>query len=130
MEEQYYKKIEIKNINDLPKETGGYFVFDNKYGVSSDFYNNDESSKTRWIEHFDYYLLPSPQETIKDELPDWSKPINDQLDVPDELMPLFNKVGMQMRFHTISGKNEITTVAHIVQIAHEFFCKVKYQKSK
>ncbi len=52
---------------------------------------------------------------------DWSIPnSNDSIDVPDELRPLFNKLGMQLRFHTISGKNEIITIAHMVQIAVEY----------
>ena len=37
----------------------------------------------------------------------WVEPIDDLIDVPDVLMPLFNKVGMQIKFHTISGENEI-----------------------
>lgn len=46
---------------------------------------------------------------------------NGNIDFPDELMPLFDKVGMQMRFCTISGKNESLTVAHICQISQKFF---------
>lgn len=45
------------------------------------------------------------------------------IQVPDELVPLFNKVATQIRFHTISGKNEVMTVADIVSIAQEFFQK-------
>lgn len=53
---------------------------------------------------------------------DWSIPDeNDMIQVPDELAPFFNRVATQIRFHTISGKNEVITVAHIVQIAQEFF---------
>jgi hypothetical protein len=36
-------------------------------------------------------------------------------------MPLFNKVGTQLRFHTISGKNEALTIAHIIQRCQKFF---------
>jgi hypothetical protein len=57
---------------------------------------------------------------------DWTKPKNGSIDVPDELMPLFNKVGMQLRFHRLSGKNEILTVAHIVKHSQEFFSKNKH----
>lgn len=53
---------------------------------------------------------------------DWTKPNdNDEIDVPDELMPLFNQIGTQIRLHTISGKNEILTVAHCVRNAQKFF---------
>src|SRR5690348_10025557 len=45
----------------------------------------------------------------------------DTLHVQDELMPLFNKVATQLRFHTISGKNEVLTVGDIVSVAQEFF---------
>lgn len=59
---------------------------------------------------------------FKDLENDWSIPDSDgNIDVPDRLMPLFNKVGFQLRFHTISGKNEVLTIAHIVQMAEKFF---------
>ena len=45
------------------------------------------------------------------------------VELPDHLEPLFQKLGMQMRFHTISGKNELLTVIHMCQIAEEFFRK-------
>ncbi len=43
------------------------------------------------------------------------------INVPDYLDNLINKVGMQIRFHTISGKNEVQTVCDIVAIAEKFF---------
>lgn len=51
----------------------------------------------------------------------WTEPKDGTIDVPDMLMPLFNKVGIQLRFHTISGKNEVLTIAHIVEKSREFF---------
>lgn len=51
----------------------------------------------------------------------WTKPVGDEINVPDILMPLFNKVGMQIRFHTISGKSEVITIAHIVEKSRRFF---------
>lgn len=45
--------------------------------------------------------------------------------VPDELDELVNKIGTQMRFHTISGKPEVQTVCDMVYIAEQFF-KKKY----
>ena len=59
---------------------------------------------------------------------DWTEPVNGSIDVPDELMPLFNKVGMQIRFHTISGKNEVVTIAHIIKAAQKFFEETKPSK--
>lgn len=53
----------------------------------------------------------------------WTKPQDGVLDVPDCLMPLFNKIGNQIRFHTISGKNEILAVAHILEASRKFFSK-------
>lgn len=41
--------------------------------------------------------------------------------VPDYLDPLINKVGFQLRFHTISGKNEVQTICDIVAICEKFF---------
>jgi len=53
---------------------------------------------------------------------DWSVPdANGNINVPDELYPLFNKLGFQFRFVLLSGKNEILAIAHAVQIAHKFF---------
>lgn len=52
---------------------------------------------------------------------DWTEVVNGVIDVPDELMPLFDKVGMQLRFHTISGKGEVETIADIVYSAQKFF---------
>ena len=52
---------------------------------------------------------------MDNELKDWTTPDkDDNIDVPDELMPLFNKIGMQLKFYTISGKNEIATIAYIL----------------
>lgn len=62
------------------------------------------------------------QRLQKEEIEDWTKPDeNDIIHVPDELDPLFNKIGMQLRFHTISGKNEMQTIAHMVYNAQKFF---------
>jgi hypothetical protein len=52
---------------------------------------------------------------------DWTEVKEGIIDVPDELMPLFNKVGTQLRFHTISGKTEVETIAHIIWNAQKFF---------
>ena len=43
------------------------------------------------------------------------------ISVPDELDPLLNKLGFQIRFHTISGKNEIQTICDMVYIADKFY---------
>lgn len=51
----------------------------------------------------------------------WEPDENDILHIPDELDAIFNKVGTQLRFHTISGKSEALTVAHIVRNCQEFF---------
>lgn len=53
----------------------------------------------------------------------WTEVVDGYVNVPDELMPLFNKVGTQIRFHTISGKTEVTTIAHIVEGSRQFFSK-------
>lgn len=58
----------------------------------------------------------------------WTEPDSDgNIHVPDELDELVNKIGMQMRFHTISGKNEIQTICDMVYIADKFY-KNKYEK--
>jgi hypothetical protein len=45
------------------------------------------------------------------------------INIPDHLDKLINKVGFQLRFHTISDKNEIQTVCDIVRISEEYFLK-------
>jgi hypothetical protein len=53
---------------------------------------------------------------------DWSPESSDGIvELPDELDPLFNKLGMQLRFHTISGKEEAGTIIDMVYIAQKFF---------
>ena len=52
------------------------------------------------------------------------------IEIPDGLEPLFNKLGMQLRMHTISGKNEIQTIADMVWIADKFFNNDDKEKSK
>jgi hypothetical protein len=54
---------------------------------------------------------------------DWNTDGDDKGDVeiPDELMPLFNKLGMQLRFHTISDKPEAGAILDMVWIAQKFF---------
>ena len=37
-----YTKVIIKSDSDLPKETGGYFVFDKAFSFQSDYFNNDD----------------------------------------------------------------------------------------
>lgn len=55
---------------------------------------------------------------------DWTIPDEDgNINVPDELMPLFNSIGFQFRFHTISGENEILCIARATKRAQEFFDK-------
>lgn len=63
---------------------------------------------------------------------DWTTPDKDGfIHVPDYLDKLVNTVGTQMRFVTISGKNEVEAVAHIVSAAETFFIeKVKAQLLK
>ena len=51
----------------------------------------------------------------------WSEAVNEVISVPDELDPLINKIGMQIRFLTISGKNEVQTIVDIAAIAQKFF---------
>lgn len=58
----------------------------------------------------------------EDNLLNWTEPDKDgNINIPDELDPLFNKLGMQLRFHTISGKNEVQTVVDMTYIADKFY---------
>lgn len=54
--------------------------------------------------------------------PKWNEADNDgNIDIPDHLHRLFNKVGIQIRFVLLSDKNEIQAVADICRGAEEFF---------
>jgi hypothetical protein len=70
--EQYYKKVEIKSENDLPKETN-YYATHNlgsklDYTKNNYFVINNDFSKQAWINSFDWYLLPL-QEPITQPMP-------------------------------------------------------------
>lgn len=49
--------------------------------------------------------------------------LDNKINIPDELMPLFNKMATQIRFHTISGKGEVETCAHILWNVHKFYAE-------
>jgi hypothetical protein len=64
---------------------------------------------------------PNNEPRVSDEK-NWSDPDeNGNVQMPDELEPLYNKLGFQLRFHTISGKGETATLVHMTRIAEEFF---------
>ena len=59
-----------------------------------------------------------------EEIEDWTEIMPDEtINVPDELDKIVNKTGFQLRFHTISGKSEGETIAHIVWNNQKFFNK-------
>jgi hypothetical protein len=60
---------------------------------------------------------------------DWTKPVNDVVSMPDHLDPLFNKLGMQLRFHTITGISEQEALIRMVRIAEEFFLDPSKKKT-
>ncbi|UZR95954.1 hypothetical protein [Chondrinema litorale] len=43
------------------------------------------------------------------------------IEIPEHLVILFNKLLTQLRFHTISGKNEMLAILHSCQIAEAYF---------
>jgi predicted nuclease with TOPRIM domain len=49
----------------------------------------------------------------------WTQPVDGVINVPDRLDKLFNRLGTQLRFHTISGKGEAETVASMTKIADD-----------
>jgi hypothetical protein len=56
---------------------------------------------------------------MKTEEKDWTIPEGDIIHVPDRLDQLFNRLGMQLRFHTISKRNEMQVIANMTRIADE-----------
>ena len=66
---------------------------------------------------------------LKEETKDWNIPDeNGFIHVPDELDPLINKIGFQLRFHTLSDKSEGQTIADIAFIAQNFFTELLNKK--
>ena len=51
----------------------------------------------------------------------FSSSVDDSIKVPDNLVPLWNNLLTQLRFHTISGKGEVETIVSMVWIAQKFF---------
>ena len=60
---------------------------------------------------------------MSNKIKDWTEPVNDVIYVPDELESIFNSIVTQLRFHTLSGKSEELTAAHILYNAQVFFNK-------
>ena len=60
----------IRSCDDLPKQTGPYFVCCKRFSYQSDYFNNDEKSKDRWMERYVWYLQETTlAELIWDKLP-------------------------------------------------------------
>lgn len=56
---------------------------------------------------------------MENEKENWTIPVDGVINVPDHLDKLFNRLGTQLRFHTISGKGEAETVASMTKIADD-----------
>ena len=66
-----YTKVIIKSKDDLPKETGGYFVFDKTFSFQSDYFNNDDKSKERWLKNYNWYLIEDTEKSYPEEFMKW-----------------------------------------------------------
>jgi hypothetical protein len=94
--------------------------------MAKDLFNQEEIDNSDLI----FNQPPSIYENSKPEPENWSIPDKDgNINIPDELDPLFNKLGFQLRFHTISGKNEIATIASMCYIAQKFFNELNNKKN-
>lgn len=91
-------------------------VYDKEFGFISEF--EDCSKIKHWLEAI----------KIPDLSNDWTDIIDGGINVPDELDPLLNKIGMQMNFVLYSDKNEKLAVCHILRLAEEFFYKQLIEK--
>lgn len=64
-----------------------------------------------------------------EQIIDWNKADSEgTINVPDYLDEMINKVGMQLRFHKHSGKNEAQTICDIVYGLETFFEKLYTEK--
>ena len=101
-----------------------YEIAYEKYGPQVDdlYYKpKDNISETQLINKCKEFVKDMNLDNKKVINPEWTKPIDNTIDVPDELMPLFNKVGIQVKLMIISGKNEVQTIADIVELSRKFF---------
>lgn len=53
--------------------------------------------------------------------PDWPEIIDNNINVPDELVPLLNKISTQFYFCILSDKNETLALCCMVEISRQFF---------
>jgi hypothetical protein len=74
--ENYYKRIEIKSVNDLPKNEGVYiFGWDKPetnvcFGISRENYSpaDDAETQTELVEDYDWYLQPITSEEYQKQV--------------------------------------------------------------
>lgn len=52
---------------------------------------------------------------------EWYKPVNGKIDMPDRLGPLIQSIGGQLKYHAVSGTEEIETACKIAFLAEKFF---------
>lgn len=73
--------------------------------------------KENWdYEHLDILEIPKLSE-------DWTEVNDNSINVPDELDPLLNRIGMQINFMLYSDKDKNLTICHILRLSEEFFHK-------
>jgi len=79
--------------------------------------------------YIDHLFDEKPDNKEPAEIKDWTIPDEKGvIHVPDELDALINKIGFQIRFLTISGKDESQTIADIAWIAQQYFAKANTLK--
>ena len=72
MKEELYKKVYIKTEEDLPKESGYYFVKRRNASIPDTLYYSllalyIEKLKPYWVSQVDWYLIPIEQREVTDE---------------------------------------------------------------
>jgi hypothetical protein len=64
MKTELYKKVWIKSVEDLPKDTGSYYVHDRSYSedfIITDYFDKEQNGIFHWLQNIDWYLQPIEQ---------------------------------------------------------------------
>jgi hypothetical protein len=106
--EQYYRKVEIKSVDDLPKEDGFYIVEFKDSEYREDVYFNKNAINT-WLDDYSFYLLPV------DHLPEVSKTIEvTDEDIENKAIELYES-GMVLEDESPSHSSWKTVCLHMAQ---------------
>lgn len=108
--------VEVESIGASEELTMAITKLNEAFNLVADVFDHSAHAENM---NFNFKGAPRLEPEVIDE--NWTKPANSKISVPDVLVPIFKKIGTHVRFHTISGKNEVQTIADITDVARRFF---------